>query len=216
MYYARTFCLGLLVFIGQSLLYPPFVLAAKLSLPSGDLIAPEVTHEVISEKFTSGVSAQIKATVTDNVGVNSVILFYRTMGSTAYKRIAMIKGDDSDSYLVRLGYDEVQEPGIEYYIQAADLAGNTLLYGYSFSPLVVGVAPVSVPESSTTAAAESETPVDLVAQQDKPMKKSTKKWLWIGLGVLAAGAIIASNNGSDDPEAGKTESGAITITGPPP
>ncbi|MFV2055233.1 MAG: hypothetical protein ACC707_02155 [Thiohalomonadales bacterium] len=206
--------MGLFVFIGQSLLYPPFVFAAKLSLPSGDLIAPEVTHEVISEKFIFGESAQINARVTDNVGVKSVILFYRTTGSIDYKRIAMTKGEDSDSYFVRLGYEDVQEPGIEYYIQATDLAGNTLLYGYSFSPLVVGVGPVSMPGSSTIAATEPTE--EIVIQQDQPMKKNTKKWLWIGLGVLAAGAIIASSQGSDDPVAGKSESGAITITGPPP
>ena len=40
----------LVIFLCQALAYAPLVNAAQLSLPSGDLIAPEITQEIYIDK----------------------------------------------------------------------------------------------------------------------------------------------------------------------
>ncbi len=97
----------------------------------------------------------------------------------------MHRDKESDNYSVTLGHDEMIAPGIEYYIQAADFAGNTLLHGYSFSPLTVSVI------TGTQDLAVNDTSNALVLDKAEPNKKKTKIWLWIGLGVLIVGAVAA-------------------------
>ena len=213
----------------ESLIFAPLVQAEQLSLPSGDLIAPVVTHEIAADKTTAGSSTQIKATVTDNVGVQSVTLFYRLIGEANYKRITMNRVEGSDIYMVTVGGSDIKEPGLEYYIQAMDLAGNTLLHGYSFSPLVMNVEPVKslspTGEAPATVASSSEqSPVESVTPMEQTQSSSgwsKKTWIWIGVGVLVAGAIAAAAGGSDgggDTPAGTTQpqTGTVTINAPVP
>lgn len=54
-----------------------------------------------------------------------------------------------------------------------------------------------------------ETPQKKIAVE----KGKTNKWLWIGAGVVAAGAIAALSGGGDG---GGVETGSIVITGPAP
>ncbi|KPJ93770.1 MAG: hypothetical protein AMJ53_06565, partial [Gammaproteobacteria bacterium SG8_11] len=152
--YLRSF-IALLLCAG--FIYTPILQAAQLSLPTGDLVAPEVSHEVISDSLEAGSSIQIKATVTDNVGVKAVTLFYRTTGTEEYRRVSMNRLGDTDEYAVTLGKTELIEPGIEYYIQAMDLAGNSLLHGYSFSPLKVSVIAPAAPKVEAPVAVTEET-----------------------------------------------------------
>ncbi|WP_455212859.1 hypothetical protein, partial [Kaarinaea lacus] len=173
--------------ISAGFIYTPILKAAQLSLPTGDLVAPEVSHEVITDTLEAGSSVQIKATVTDNVGVKSVTLFYRIKGEEEYERANMIRLGDTDEYSVTLGKKDLVEPGIEYYIQAVDLAGNSLLHGYSFSPLAVNVAAPVSPE----AVAEGET----IREEPAAEEKKTKTWVWIALGALAVGVIAAAAGG---------------------
>lgn len=129
----------LIYLISLSLVYAPVLSADQLALPSPDLIAPQVEHETITEPATPGESHKFSAKVTDNVAVQSVTLFYRTVGAKSYKRKPMVK-QGGDIYTATLSGDDMQAPGIEYYIQATDTSGNNLLHGYSFSPLVVNVS----------------------------------------------------------------------------
>lgn len=210
----RWFRLFVTLIFCDALIYIPIVQAAQLSLPSGDLVAPEVSHQVISDNLEAGSSVQLKARVTDNVGVKSVTLFYRTKGTEEYNRTIMNRVGESDDYAVTLGKDALVEPGIEYYIQAMDLAGNTLLHGYSFSPLSVNVIPGALPPPTESVAATE--PTEPVAPAKEEEKKSSKKtWLWIALGVLAVGAIAAlASGGSDD--GGGDETGTVVVTAPNP
>jgi hypothetical protein len=199
-------------------IYTPILQAAQLSLPSGDLVAPEVSHEVIPDSLEAGSSVQIKATVTDNVGVKSVTLFYRTKGEEEYKRITMNRIGESNEYAVTLGKKDLIEPGIEYYIQAMDLAGNSLLHGYSFSPLAVNVvaptAPAAKPPEAEAVAEEGET----IREEPQAEKKKTKTWLWIALGAVAVGVIAAAagGGGGDDGGGDGGGTGTIVISAPPP
>ena len=200
--------------ISAGFLYTPILQAAQLSLPSGDLIAPEVSHEVIPGSLEAGSTVQIKATVTDNVGVKSVTLFYRTKGVQDYKRAVMNRVGDSDEYAITLGKDDLIEPGIEYYIQAMDLAGNSVLQGYSFSPLTVTIVPPVKPASKAAEAEKTHPAGETIREEPKAEKKKSKTWLWIALGALAVGAIAAAASGGGGD--GGTDTGTVVITAPAP
>ena len=211
-HYLRLF---ITLFLCAGFIYTPILQAAQLSLPSGDLIAPEVSHEVIPGTLQAGSSLQIKATVTDNVGVKSVTLFYRTKGVEEYKRISMNRIGDSDEYAVTLGKDDLVAPGIEYYIQAMDLAGNSLLHGYSFSPLAVNVVPPSAPKASEGVAEKAQPAGEVIREEPKAEKKKSKTWLWIALGVVAVGVIAAAASGGGGGDGGG-DTGTVVVTAPTP
>lgn len=194
-----------------SSIYTPFLQAGQLSLPSGDLIAPKVTHEPITNLLKPGSSVAIKARVTDNVGVETVTLFYRVSGTKDYQRAKMSRIANTDMFSVTLGKEKLAKPGLDYYIQAMDLAGNSLLHGYSFSPLSL-----SVGESEMLA----EVPIDVKGDKGSGTagaEAKSKNWWWIALGVVAAGAAIAAaSDDGDDSSKGGGDSGTVVISGPSP
>lgn len=204
----RIFRVALVLFLCQSLVFSPLVFAEQLALPSGDLVAPKISFSPISKSINAGDVLELNATVTDNVGVQSVTLFYRTIGASNYERTALQRIGQTDQYSVAI--DTVQSPGIEYYLQATDLAGNTLLRGYSFSPLIINVNATDFSTTTSTVATLEPRP------KMETEKSSSKKWLWIGLGVLAVGAMAAGGGGGgSDPEP-STTTGTVTITGRTP
>ena len=190
--------------------------ADQLSLPAADLIAPEVTHQGITQEIVAGSSIPIKAHVTDNRGVQSVILYYRVKGAKDYNQITMAKVGETDDYSATIPKEAVIEPGIEYYIQAVDLAGNVLLHGFSFSPLIVSVSPTS---DGGAARAAVLTGGSIAVSNGDSAKGSEKlyknKWLWIGVGVVAAG-IIASQSGSDDSGGVTAKPTTVVVNAPTP
>lgn len=202
------------MFLIQSLLFTPLIQAEQLALPAADLIAPEVEHVPVTGPLATGALHPVKATVTDNVGIESVSLFYRRAGDAQYQRKAMLRETaDSHLYTVTLGNNELTAPGIEYYIQATDLAGNSVLYGYAFEPIKLSVTGGAGETADTTAEAVNQ------GEAGKP--KSNYTWLWIALGVLAVGALAASAGGGDDgggaPSSGPgTDTGNVVISGPVP
>jgi len=200
--------------MSQSLIFTSLAYADQLALPTGDIIAPQISHEALTESIVAGSSQKIKAIVTDNVGIQSVILFYRTIGIDNYQRVQMNQVEESNDYVATLGFNVTVEPGIEYYIQAVDMAGNVLLSGYSFSPLTIAVTSVesaTVPAQAPTLSAEQST------KEEQLGKKKTNKWLWIGLGVLAVGVIAAVAGGGDEDTPTTTgKTGSLTITAPTP
>ena len=182
--------------LSLSLIYSPVVRSEQLSLPSSDLVAPKVIHEPIEQTISAGSERKFTAIVTDNVSVQSVTLFYRTIGDKSYKRKAMISSG-ADTYSATLDSEAMIAPGIEYYIQATDTSGNNLLHGYSFSPLTVNVSPTAI---------KSPEELSFAPEEDT----SSNKWLWIGLGVLAVAAAAGGGGG------GGGDEGSVTINAPLP
>ena len=177
---------GITLIACHALVYAPLLRAAQLSLPSGDLIAPVVSQDKYENTVRLGTDHEVEVKVTDNVDVKLVTMFYRTIGKGEYKRLTMQKVGTSDFYVVKINADEIVSPGIEYYIQAMDFAGNTVLHGHSFSPLSVKTS------NGDTAVAASSTSTTLEAEE------STNTWLWVGLGVLAVVLVGAAAGGGDD------------------
>jgi len=192
------------IFICYALAYSPFINAAQLSLPSGDLIAPEITQSDYAGTVTEGKDYAVSVKVTDNIAVKQVVLYYRATGTEQYQRKLMQNMSGTDNYRVSIQADEISKPGIEYYIQAVDNAGNSLLHGYSFSPLSVKMLP------DGDALADNTTAVSEIAAAESAADDGsifTNKWFWIGVGVLVAGAAASSSGGGG----GGTPTATLTI-----
>lgn len=180
---------ALVVLLCQALVFTPLLNAAQLSLPSGDLIAPEITQEKYINTVKTGADHPITVTVTDNVGVKQVTLYYRIIGTEEYQRMSMENIVNTDDYHATIKFDQIKAPGVEYYVQAMDNAGNTLLHGYSFSPLSVKTI-----NGDAATVASGDTAAILASEEEE----SSNKWLWIGLGVLAVGLAAAAGGGGSD------------------
>jgi len=197
---------SLIVFLCQALAYAPLSNAAQLSLPASDLLAPEISQDKYIDKVKEGADHPITVTVTDNVGVKLVTLYYKTIGTEVYKSMSMSKIANTDDYHVTINADQIPPPGVEYYIQAMDNAGNSVLHGYSFSPLSVKIT-----NGDTTNVATADT-----IAITPPEEKSSKTWLWVGLGVLALGLAAAAGGGGDDGGSVEPTTGTVSITGSTP
>ena len=193
----------LVVIVCQTLAYAPLLRAGQLSLPSGDLVAPEITQEKYIDTVKTGADHQITVTVTDNVGVKQVTLYYRIIGTEEYKRKSMDNIVNTDDYHATIKSDQIKAPGVEYYVQAMDNAGNTLLHGYSFSPLSVKTT-----NGDAATVASGDTAAILASEEE-----SSNTWLWVGLGVLAAVlvGVAAGGGGGDDGGTTSTVTGTATL-----
>ena len=199
--------LMLVILITQSLAFFPVLsvhAAENLALPSSDLVAPVIEHTPISDGVGVGNKLTIEVKVTDNVGVKRVTLYYRHKGDYKFKSVRMSAEMGTVNYVTTLL--EISTSGYEYYIQAADHAGNTVLHGHNFSPLLVGV--------SSSAAAQKVNPVaDIIPAKEK---SKISKWVWVGVGVLAVGAIAASGGGGGSSAGGAEPTGTVVLTASAP
>jgi hypothetical protein len=199
------------------LIYTPILRAAQLSLPSDKPTAPEISHGIIPGSLEAGSSVQIKVTVNHNAKIKSVTLFYRTKGTQEYKSAAMYRIGDSNEYAVTLGKDDVVAPGVEYYIQALDVTGNSLLHGYSHSPLTLSVVPAATPKAQNNEVVTQKAAAGNLLEDSTSGKKKHKTWLWITLGALAVGVIAAATSGGggggggDNTPAAKPNNANVTV-----
>lgn len=190
--------------------------AAQLALPSTDINAPTVKHTPPQTRDSEG-GLPFSAEVNDNVAVRSVTLFYRAPNTQEFKTLTMQRQlSNSDIYAARIDKSLLSGDGIEYYIKAEDSSGNTLLHGYSFSPIIL-----SFEGNTNTVASDPESIAafdkDAMPGVNKPMWKN--KWLWIGIGAVAV-AVAASSKSSDNNGAttSSTPSGPsvpVVVTTPP-
>ncbi len=116
---------SLVVIICQALVYSPLIRGGPLfPLPSGDQTEPEISQENYIKTVKKGADHQITVTVTDNVSVERVTLHYRTIGTTKYKRKTMNNIVNTDDYHATIKSYQIKAPGMEYYVEAEDNAGN--------------------------------------------------------------------------------------------
>ena len=108
----------------------PTDVGAEESQPSGrvsvvamDTLAPSIIHTPVVSA-TTGSKVGISATVTDNVKVTQVTLFYRTTGVGNWSSVEMTPSNSK--YSAYLPADAVTTAGLQYYIMATD--GNSNAY----------------------------------------------------------------------------------------
>jgi len=168
-----------------------------------DVEPPLIEHTVDGEMEATS-RQHFVATVVDDAELDSVSLFYRFKDDPTYSTVLMKRVSYSSTYIVHIPTDPDEARDIEYYIQAIDKAGNRTVRGYAFNPLLRKINPASVATESTQ------------AQTSPSMFESIgkrKTALYVVLGVLAVGAVVASAdlNGSD-PEGCPNGQCRVTVT----
>jgi CSLREA domain-containing protein len=83
-----------------------------------DAAPPIIVHTAVASPQPAGVAIQVSATVTDNTGVQSVKLFFRTTGASNYSERAMVAS--GNNYAATILANEVMVPGVDYYLEARD------------------------------------------------------------------------------------------------
>lgn len=169
-----------------------------------DATAPVVRHDPVASEVGAGTPLTISATVTDNVGVDRVTLYYRSRGEDEYRRAEMQRIAGTDIFVATLDGEDIREPAFEYYVEAADTAGNILLVGYALSPLIV-----SVTESRAAAAPVAAAPE--TAPRESTSKAGTPTWMWVLMGVGVAALAAGAGGGG-----GSSDRGDVVIDGPLP
>jgi len=197
---------AVVLFFCHALAFSPLLQAAQLSLPSGDLTPPDITQPKYIDKVDKGKSHKISVLVTDNVAVKQVMLFYRVIGTERYQRLRMQNKAKTNLYYAIIHANKIKKPGIEYYIQAVDRAGNSLLHGYAFSPLSVKTT------GDNTLAANTQDTKPRTEDDDDSI--FSNKWFWIGLGVLVAGA-AAGGGGGGGGGGEPTDTGSTVVVSAP-
>ena len=102
--------------------------SGKINLMSMDTMAPGIYHSPVRNAFTSS-NLIIGATVTDNLMLREVKLFYRTKGTDEWSSTNMTNHNDRWSAVIAA--DLLSTDGLEYYIRAYD----GLNYTYSGSEI---------------------------------------------------------------------------------
>ena len=109
--------------------------SGKITIMSMDTMAPNVYHSPAHTAYT-GSNLLISATVTDNLALDRVILYYRTTGSDEWKQVEM--SSLNSRYTGIISADHIDLAGLEYYIEARD-GRNSTFKGSAENPYVVTV-----------------------------------------------------------------------------
>jgi len=169
---------------------------------SQDYEPPLIEHEVI-DSADAAFAQEFTANVVDDKALAEVLLFYRFVGDEAFVSIPMTQVASSSVYTATVETDINDPKSIEYYIQARDEAGNRVVKGFAFNPLLR-----SIPDGNGAAPSSAA---------NEPQASTGRRWLYIGLGVLAVGAIAAAagSGGGRDSGTGGGEGDFTLILDPP-
>ncbi|MEE9321535.1 MAG: hypothetical protein V3U76_13900 [Granulosicoccus sp.] len=173
------------------------LIAPTLSAQSNDLEPPLIEHD-LQERGQPGETQDFSATVVDDQALAGVRLHYRYSGETDFTDITMTQIASSAVYTASLDTEVGDLRAIEYYIEARDKAGNRVVQGHPFNPMVRLMGDDDVLASNS--------------QDVKPESSRRRRWLYIGLGVLAAGAVAAAASG--DGGGGNDNDFVITLDPP--
>lgn len=196
--------------------------AQELSLPpDGDRIAPVIQYEPPTRSAPTGKPLTIDASITDNAEVLEAILFYRPLGASEYASVPM-DSLGQRRYRATIPAGQVTEPGVEYYIQASDKAGNMVMRGFAFSPLMVTVAPLLPGQEmeqagGTPEIVPTESPTERLAMKTEAGAKPWYKkwWVWaVAGGVVLTAAVAGGGGGGGDDSPPTTGSATITVPTP--
>ena len=96
--------------------------SGKVTVSAFDTMAPNIYHSPVYHAFT-GSNLVISATVTDNVALEEVTLYYRTLGTEEWHSKTMT--NNNDKYSAVISSDYITVTGLEYYIDATDGIAHT-------------------------------------------------------------------------------------------
>lgn len=196
---ARLF--SLLFFL--QVIMPPALSDEHTGSPLEDIQPPELFFDAGNNEIESGMKT-FTAIVTDNVGVASVTLFFKSENDMIFTPLIMEQSDtDPGVYTREVSIDHIIDKKVEIYIRADDISGNSIFQGQKFSPLVFSVIPA-------TGEKVMQPVTQLPVEEEESL--STLTWILIGIGVLA----LAGSSGGGGSDGGDGSVGTITITGDVP
>lgn len=184
-----------------------------------DTVPPLIELEAI-ETGVAGEDQVFTALVADASDLLDVKLYFRYQGQQAYQTVNMEPLANTRLYLTTLATPASETRAIEYYVQARDIAGNRVVEGFAYEPLVRNL---TAPEN--TAGSTNPTPEPVAETTPEPEFQTEADsggiQVWqIVLGVLAVGALAglaASSGGGDGGNGGdpqQTVPLSITINTP--
>ena len=192
---ARLF--SLLFFL--QVIMPPALSDEHTGSPLEDIQPPELLFDAGNNEIESGLKT-FTSIVTDNVGVASVTLFFKSENDMIFTPLIMEQSDtDPGVYTREVSIDHIIDKKVEIYIRADDISGNSIFQGQKFSPLVFSVIPA-------TEEKVMQPVTQLSGQEEESL--STLTWILIGIGVLA---LAGGSSGGGDRSVG-----TITVTGDVP
>lgn len=112
--------------------------AGKVMATAMDTMAPSMYHTPVNQGYENN-NLVISATASDNVGIDKVTLYYRTVGTEIWKSLSMTKVNDK--YSATIFGSDVTLAGLEYYIVATD-GRNQVVKGSAEVPYTVVVKSV--------------------------------------------------------------------------
>jgi len=172
-----------------------------------DSVSPRIVFEPLGES-RRGSKQVFTATVTDDVGVERVVLHHRSAGAERYDAVAMAPLGGTGIYTASITSPAASVEAIEFYIEARDLAGNRSIEGFAFDPLERRLVDAS-PIAGNTASPTTEGPT-------ASGMSTSRKVLYGVLGVLAIGAIAAAAGGGGGGDSGAPlgddPGGSVTVT----
>ncbi len=107
--------------------------AGKVMATAKDTMAPSLYHTPVNQGYLNN-NLVISCTASDNVAITSVVLYYRAVGTAAWKTLNMSK--QSDKYSATIFGGDLTSDGIEYYIVANDTL-NSIAKGSAETPYTV-------------------------------------------------------------------------------
>jgi hypothetical protein len=104
-----------------------------------DIVAPEISTIKVPDMVSPGSELKMEINASDDLGIKSVVVYFRQKGERQYSKLQMTHVPGTNKYYLEI--NNVPSAGIEYYIEAIDLAGNLVRNGQDVSPLKVVTFP---------------------------------------------------------------------------
>ena len=101
---------------------------ASLKIEIYDSSAPVIKHTPVMMVQEAGLPVTITATVSDDVQVMDVAIYYKAAGQENYKTAPMAETDTKSLYSGTIPANQVIPTSIEYYVKAMDNSGNMTTY----------------------------------------------------------------------------------------
>lgn len=169
-----------------------------------DIEPPKVTLEVV-ESSPADLSQVFTLQASDDIGLGDVSLHYRRNGENAFTRVLMQPIGDTGYFSVAVDTDPNDLREFLYYVQALDLTGNRTVEGFAFDPFVRTITEsdvTAITQQTNPAPAATDSPAAAVvvaktaSDTVQPEVNNTRRWIYVALGVLAAGALASQLGGS--------------------
>ncbi|MBI1290046.1 S8 family serine peptidase [bacterium] len=172
-----------------------------------DGTAPVVQHTPLASPIVLPVpGVSVQATVTDNIGVTSVQLFWKTSTEDSFTTVTMLH-PSGNLYSYNIPASELAPPKLQYYIAAKDALGNTGTFASAAAPREVLVR-TATNEPPTQPTIRPVLHVDITTLATDPEQGPVRyRYQW-----ALDSTIVATHGPTTATEDTLREGGAITFT----